>query len=94
MIDAVLSVLKPIGAPGSIPFLVIGLVVALAMTFVWPRSRRAGRYWLMSLLTFYLLMALPIVAKMVAQSHRSIPSSYSMATTVAGESRRPANWWP
>jgi hypothetical protein len=66
MIDAVLSVLKPIGAPGSIPFLVIGLVVALAMTFVWPRSRRAGRYWLMSLLTFYLLMALPIVAKMVS----------------------------
>jgi hypothetical protein len=68
MIDALLSVIKPIDAPGSIPFLVIGLVLGLAVTFVWPRNRRLGRYWLMSLLTFYFLLALPVVAKLISTS--------------------------
>jgi len=68
MVDALLSVLKPIDAPGSIPFLLLGLAAGLILTFVWPRNRKLGRAWLLALAGLYLTLSLPIVARLITAS--------------------------
>lgn len=75
MIDALLSVLKPIDAPGSIPFLLIGIAAGLIVTFVWPRNRRLGGAWLVILAALYVLLSLPIVAKLISGSLPVVNSS-------------------
>jgi len=64
--DALLSLVKQIDAPGSIQFLVLSILAGFAIMFVWPRSRRAGRLWLCFISATYLLLALPIVAHAIA----------------------------
>ena len=64
--DLLLSIVKPIDAPGSIPFLLLCLVLGLVIMFVWPRNRRAGRLWLLVVSAGYLVLGLPIVANAIA----------------------------
>ena len=66
MIDTLLSIVKPIDAPGSIPFLLLALAVGLVLRFGWRRTRTIGRNWLVGVVTGYGVLALPIVANGIA----------------------------
>jgi hypothetical protein len=66
VIEALLSVLKPIDAPGSIAFLVLCVLFSLVLAFVWPRSRRVARVWLLGVAGCYLVLALPLTAHAIA----------------------------
>lgn len=79
MIDALLSILKPIDAPGSIPFLLLAGAAGLLITFVWPRNRRLGRYWFTSLSVLYAILALPLAARAISPS---VPPSLVDAPSV------------
>jgi hypothetical protein len=64
--DGLLPLVKPIDAPGSIPFLILCVAFGLIVMFVWPRHRRFGRLWLTGVGCGYLLLALPCVAHAIA----------------------------
>jgi uncharacterized SAM-binding protein YcdF (DUF218 family) len=68
VIDAFLSIVKPIDAPGSIPFLILSVVAGIFVIFVWPRSRRWGGRWLLFVLMTYIALATPIVSRGIASS--------------------------
>ncbi len=61
-----LAVLKTIGGPGSIGFLVIASAIGVALIRFRP-VHRLGRVWLFSLYTGYLLLSLPLFAQMIAR---------------------------
>ena len=69
--------LKLAGAPGSLRFLAIGCVAALAVIFFWPRHRRAARVWLVALFSSYMVLGVPAVATSIAaplaQNVTSVP---------------------
>jgi hypothetical protein len=58
-----MNILKAIGPPGSLRFLLLGLAVGLALSYLWPRRRRLGLAWLMAMLAGYLLLSWPPVAQ-------------------------------
>jgi hypothetical protein len=66
VIDALFSILKPIDAPGSIPFLLLAGAAGLLIMFVWPRNRRLGRYWFATLALLYVILALPLTARAIS----------------------------
>lgn len=57
-----LSLIKTIGGPGSLGFLLANLGAGLLMAFIWPRRRRIVRLWVAGLGGTYLLLSLPWVA--------------------------------
>jgi uncharacterized SAM-binding protein YcdF (DUF218 family) len=59
--------LKAIGGPGSVGFLVLGALCALALRS-FPRTRRLGWWLLIALPISYLLLAIPAVAQTLAGS--------------------------
>jgi uncharacterized SAM-binding protein YcdF (DUF218 family) len=62
------DVLKTVGGPGSIGFLFLCLFVAVVVLFVWPRSRRLAKHWLLWVSGVYLVLGLPVVADAIARS--------------------------
>jgi uncharacterized SAM-binding protein YcdF (DUF218 family) len=48
--------------PGSLTFLIAGLVVGLALLSAWPMAALWGRAWLAALLVLYWLLSLPAVS--------------------------------
>jgi hypothetical protein len=66
LIETLLSIGKPIDAPGSIEFLFLCLGIGLCFWLLWPRSARLARRWLMSVFILYIVLALPITAKAIA----------------------------
>ena len=74
--DALLSIVKPIDAPGSIQFLVLCIALGLVVMFVWPRNRRAGRLWLYFVSVSYLLLGLPLVANTIAGRLPRVPPDH------------------
>jgi uncharacterized SAM-binding protein YcdF (DUF218 family) len=56
------SLLKQALSPGSIGFLLLGLMLWLLLRYLWPRRRRVERLWLVALAALYLVMGLPWVA--------------------------------
>ena len=63
-----MEIVKQIGAPGSIGFLLLCLFIAMLLLFVWPRSRRLARVWLLWVSGVYLVLGLPIVANAIASA--------------------------
>ncbi len=61
-----LSLLKMIGSPGSISFLLLCLIGGVLVLWLWPNRRRFGRAWLALVAVAYLFMALPAVATAIA----------------------------
>ena len=59
--------LKTIGAPGSLSFLLACGLAALTVVFVWPRSRTLARAWLLGVVSGYLVLSLPVVARSIAE---------------------------
>ena len=60
-----LRLLKAIGAPGSLHFLIVGLAVC-AVLLIWRRTRRAGRALLLMLVGAYVILSLPAVGQLLA----------------------------
>jgi uncharacterized SAM-binding protein YcdF (DUF218 family) len=73
-----LQILKTIGGPGSLGFLVVGAAVGSLLLY-WKRTRRLGRALLLMLAGIYLILSLPVVAQLLAGpgTERAAPlSSY------------------
>jgi uncharacterized SAM-binding protein YcdF (DUF218 family) len=66
LIETLLSILKPIDAPGSIPFLVLCMVIGLAVILFWPSRRRLAQRGLVAIGVLYLVLALPWTARAIA----------------------------
>jgi uncharacterized SAM-binding protein YcdF (DUF218 family) len=60
------TVLKTIGPPGSVPFIVFCILIGIALAYVWPRSRRLSRTWLWVVFVAHTVLALPVVANTIA----------------------------
>jgi len=60
------SILKAIGAPGSISFLAVSLAIGAVLIYVWPRSLRLGRGWLLFVFITHVVLALPWVATRIS----------------------------
>lgn len=60
------SVLKAIGAPGSLGFFAVGAAAGLFLVVVSKRTRRSGRLVLMTLVIVYLALSLPWVSDLVS----------------------------
>jgi hypothetical protein len=61
-----LDILKRIGGPGSLGFLLFGVAATAALACVGPRARRWAWRWLTALATTYFFLSLPIVASALA----------------------------
>jgi hypothetical protein len=72
-VASLLTAVKALGAPGSIPFLILCCLVSLLLLFVWPRSRRLARAWLGVVLVGYLMLSLPVVAGAIAGALPRVP---------------------
>ena len=66
MIDTLLSIVKPIDALGSIPFLIVCLIPGIALVIGGRRTRVIGRNWILSVIAVYVILALPMVANAIA----------------------------
>jgi uncharacterized SAM-binding protein YcdF (DUF218 family) len=60
------AALKFLGGPGSIGFLAAACVVALFLSYVWPRRPPLGRYVLLAVFTLYIVLGLPVVSDAIA----------------------------
>ncbi len=61
-----IDALKLLGGPGSLRLLLIGSLAGVAVIYFWPRHRRLGRAWLVTLFSSYLVLGVPLVAKSIA----------------------------
>lgn len=60
------TLVKSFLVPGSISFLVAGLIVGVALLYLGPRAKRWGRIWLTLLLVLYAVLSTPAGADWVA----------------------------
>ena len=60
-----LRLLKAIGAPGSLGFLIAGIGFCLLL-LVWRRTRRLGQGLLIVVVSAYVVLSLPVVARLLA----------------------------
>src|SRR5690349_9437571 len=60
-----LRLLKAIGSPGSIQFLLLGIAICLVF-FLWKRTRRLSKVLLAALAGAYVVLSLPVVAELVS----------------------------
>lgn len=70
--------------PGSIPFLVVGLVIGVALLYGRDRTRRLGRYWLTALAAAYLAMSVPVGADILVWGLARGFSSIASASDAGG----------
>lgn len=68
-----LSLLKSIGAPGSLLFLLAAILAGLAFILFWPRARRVARIWLASIFGVYGILGVPVVANAIAAWLPALP---------------------
>jgi uncharacterized SAM-binding protein YcdF (DUF218 family) len=66
------EILKAIGPPGSAGFIALGLTIGVGLLCVWPRRVRPALTWIALLLVGHLLLALPVVSNLVADSLSSV----------------------
>jgi uncharacterized SAM-binding protein YcdF (DUF218 family) len=62
-----LDILKSIGGPGSLGFLLLSLVAAAALAAVGPHARRWAWRWLGVVACAYIFLSLPLVASALAR---------------------------
>ncbi|HWB16830.1 MAG TPA: YdcF family protein [Vicinamibacterales bacterium] len=62
-----LDLLKSIGGPGSLGFLLLSIAAAAALAAAGPRARRWARRWLAVVASAYLFLSLPVVASALAR---------------------------
>jgi uncharacterized SAM-binding protein YcdF (DUF218 family) len=90
-----LSILKWIGVPGSIPFLGVCSAIGLVCIYLWPRSRRVGRLWLISVFVLYLCLGVPLICNTIISRLPTAPPPANVTSgtvdtvfVLAGDNRR------
>ena len=63
--DIISRVFKDAFLPGSIQFLIVGLVVGVGLLYGRERARRLGRLWLTALTAAYLAISVPVGADLL-----------------------------
>ena len=63
-----LEVLKYFGGPGFLGFVAFTFFLGVTFLYVWPRSRRFAKHWLLWISGVYLVLGLPIVAHAIARA--------------------------
>jgi hypothetical protein len=79
-----LDLLKSIGGPGSLGFLLCGVIAGAALLFAGPRARRWAWRWLTLLAATYFFLSLPVVASALA-AYAPAPWSTTHATRPGAE---------
>jgi len=64
-LDIISRVFKLVFLPGSIQFLIVGLVVGVGLLYGRERARRLGRLWLTALTAAYLAISVPVGADLL-----------------------------
>jgi hypothetical protein len=88
------SLLKATGGPGSIPFLILAILLGLGVIYVWPKRRRLGTLWIVAVSVAYLILALPVVSTAIAgrlpgiASAAGIQRPFSTLIILDGDNRR------
>jgi hypothetical protein len=86
----VIDVLKLLGAPGSIPFLLLAVLAGLAL-FRSARWRPTGLAWLAAVGIVYAALAMPVVAHAIADALPAVESHQRAADVLIvldGDNRR------
>jgi hypothetical protein len=87
----VIDVLKFVGAPGSIPFLAVWVLLALIL-MRFNRFRRVGRALLALVVAGYLVLALPIISHAIANRLPAVsterPKRIETLIVLDGDNRR------
>lgn len=90
-----LSVVKAIDGTGSTQLLMVAVVPAIVMAFVWPRNRAWARRWLIGAGALLLMLTLPIVANALASPleqrdvrYRQTPGALDALIIFDGDNRR------
>ena len=87
-----IDLLKLLGAPGSIPFLAISIVLGVVLLRFTRRFRRVGMVWLAVISTGYFVLALPIVGHAVADRLPHVrtarPDRIATLVVLDGDNRR------
>jgi len=61
-----ITILKIIGPPGSVSFIGLCGLIAVLMTYAWPKNARLARFWLAFVVIAHLILAVPLVANAIA----------------------------
>jgi hypothetical protein len=69
----VIDVLKFVGSPGSIPFLVVSVLLAVVLLRFTRRYRRLGAALLAAVAGAYVVLALPVVSHAIANRLPDVP---------------------
>jgi hypothetical protein len=85
----VLDILKLLGAPGSILFLILALLAGLALVRWVPRFRRVGLAWLIAISASYIVLALPIVANTIVAALPTADSGVKTPISTSADSSPP-----
>ena len=70
-----MDVLKALGSSVSLWYLLIGLVAFGMCLFVWPRTRRFAKHWLLWVTGVYVVFGLPVVASAIVASLPTVAGS-------------------
>ena len=60
--DTVVEFIKDIFIPGSVAFLLLGLVVGVLLLYLGDRTAKWGRRWLVLLAVVYVFMSIPLIS--------------------------------
>ena len=63
-----MEIVKQIGPPGSIGFLLFCLFITVLLIYIWPRSRRLAKHWLLWVSGVYVVLGLPVVANAITDA--------------------------
>lgn len=74
-----ITILKVIGPPGSISFIGVCGLIAVLMTYAWPKNRRLARFWLSFVVIAHLILAVPLVANAIADGLPHVASADAAA---------------
>jgi uncharacterized SAM-binding protein YcdF (DUF218 family) len=69
----VLEILKQVGGPSFIVFVAFSLFLGVVFLYVWPRSRRLAKHWVLWLSGVYVVLGLPVVANSIARALPAVP---------------------
>jgi hypothetical protein len=79
-VDTTLSLIKSIGAPGSISLLLVCVGIWVLLRYVWPRRPVLARRWIAGVTMVYLALAWPPVADGIARLLPAVPTAVSPST--------------
>ena len=75
--DTTLTVIKSIGAPGSVSLLLVCIGIGFLFRYAWPRRPVLARRWVISVTMVYLALAWPPIADGISSLLPGVPKAVS-----------------